>query len=170
MAATARQNVLRTMANVTRQACPMHGAGCSGGHSHADVMGAAKAIQSGGRHRSLATTQAPETEYAFEVSAAQLRFGEDVTKEVGLDFKNWGAKRVAVFSDPTVSKLRPLKRAIESLEAAGVPYDVFTDCRVEPNQESWTRAIDWTRRVKPDFFLATGGGSVIDTAKVANLY
>ena len=52
-----------------------------------------------------------------------------------MDFKNWGASRVAVFSDPTVSKLRPLKRAIESLEASGVPYDVYTDCRVEPNQE-----------------------------------
>ena len=85
MAATARQSVLRTMANVARQgACPMHGAGCSGGHSHEDVMGAAQAIRSGGRHRSLATAQAPETEYAFEVSAAQLRFGEDVTREVGM--------------------------------------------------------------------------------------
>ena len=86
------------------------------------------------------------------------------------DFKNWSATRVAVFSDPTVSKLRPLKRAIESLEASGVPFDVYTECRVEPNQESWTKAIDWTKRIKPSHFLAVGGGSVIDTAKVANLY
>ena len=79
------------MANVARQgACPMHGAGCSGGHSHEDVLGAAQAIRSGGRHRTLATTQAPETEYAFEVSAAQLRFGEDVTKEVGIDLSIGG--------------------------------------------------------------------------------
>jgi len=87
-----------------------------------------------------------------------------------MDFKNWSATRVAVFSDPTVSKLRPLKRAIESLEASGVPFDVYTECRVEPNQESWTKAIDWTKRIKPSHFLAVGGGSVIDTAKVANLY
>lgn len=30
-----------------------------------------------------------------------------------------------------------MQQAIESLDAAGVPYEVYDKCRVEPNQESY---------------------------------
>jgi len=36
----------------------------------------------------------PDKEYAFEVAAANLRFGEGVTKEVGMDFANMKARKV----------------------------------------------------------------------------
>lgn len=37
-------------------------------------------------------------------------------------------------------------------------------------QHSIREAIDWAKSYKPDAFLAVGGGSVIDTAKLMNLY
>lgn len=108
-----------------------------------------------------------QKEYAFEVraapvrspltpekvSAANLRFGEGVTRvrtappwsteltrtaqEVGMDFKNQNATKVGVWTDATVSKLLPMQMAIESLETAGVPYEVWDQTRVEPNQKSY---------------------------------
>lgn len=36
----------------------------------------------------------PEREYAFEVAASNLRFGQGVVREVGMDFANMKAKKV----------------------------------------------------------------------------
>jgi hydroxyacid-oxoacid transhydrogenase len=41
---------------------------------------------------------------------------------------------------------------------------------VEPKDSGIKGAIDFAKPWKPDAFLAVGGGSVIDTAKLMNLY
>lgn len=41
---------------------------------------------------------APEREYAFEVAASNIRFGQGVTREVGMDFANMKATNVRSFS------------------------------------------------------------------------
>lgn len=45
------------------------------------------------------------------------------------------ATKVGVYTDPTVAELLPMKTAVQSLESAGVPYEVFKDCKVEPSQD-----------------------------------
>lgn len=64
------------------------------------------------------------------------RFGEGVTREVGMDFANQKARKVGVFTDGTVGKLLPMQMAIESLEANNISYEIYDKTRVEPNQES----------------------------------
>lgn len=56
-------------------------------HSALDVMNAANAIKSGGRSRAQQAQRGyatpvdmPQKEYAFEVAASNLRFGEGVTR------------------------------------------------------------------------------------------
>lgn len=92
--------------------------------------------------------------------------------QVGSDFKSIGAKNVMVFSDPNIAALAngPLNRALASLSAAGVVAHVFTDVSIEPTDKSFGVAVQEAKRIKPDAFLAVGGGSVMDTAKAANLY
>ncbi|KAG6900970.1 hypothetical protein C0993_004408 [Termitomyces sp. T159_Od127] len=112
-----------------------------------------------------------EKEYAFEVAASNLRFGDGVTAEVGMDLKNMKARKVGVFTDPNVAKLRPMQTAVASLEAqSDLPFEIFDRVVVEPTEESWREAISWARRHDFSHFLAVGGGSVIDTAKAANLF
>lgn len=112
-----------------------------------------------------------EKEYAFELAASNLRFGDGVTAEVGMDLKNMKARKVGVFTDPNVAKLKPMKTALQALEAqTDLPFEVFDQVVAEPTEDSWRKAIDWARGHDFSHFLAVGGGSVIDTAKAANLF
>ncbi len=109
-------------------------------------------------------------EIAFEMATSSIRYGAGSTKEVGADFSEMGAKNVLVFTDPILSKLPPVRNAIESLEANKVPYQLFDRVRAEPTDESMQEAIRFATSNPHDAILAVGGGSTIDTAKAANLY
>jgi len=111
-----------------------------------------------------------DNEYAFEIAGAAVRFGAGVTREVGSDLADLGAKKVLVLSDPTVSRLRPVQSVVESLESSGIAFTLFDRVRVEPTEESFLDAIAFARRDAYDAFVAVGGGSTIDTAKAVNLY
>ncbi|EED79325.1 predicted protein [Postia placenta Mad-698-R] len=94
-----------------------------------------------------------------------------VTREVGMDLKNMKARKVAVFTDPIVAKLPPAKMAIASLESQNdLPFVVYDRVVAEPTEASWRDAIAWAREQDCSHFLAVGGGSVMDTAKAANLF
>ena len=119
--------------------------------------------------RGYATPQ-PEKEYAFEMAASAIRFGNGVTREIGMDLKNMGAKNVAVVTDGTVDKLRAMDQVRAALGDEGITYAVYNRTRIEPKDSSILDAIAWAKPMMPDAFVAVGGGSVIDTAKLMNLY
>lgn len=112
-----------------------------------------------------------QMEYAFEMATSTIRFGRGATKEVGFDLKNLGIqKNVCVITDQTVGKLPPMDAVRDSLTKAGISFEVFDKVVVEPTDESVKVAIDFCRSKNFDGFVAVGGGSVLDTAKAANLY
>jgi hydroxyacid-oxoacid transhydrogenase len=88
--------------------------------------------------RSLATPvdTSRQKEYAFEMAASSIRFGIGCTKEVGMDFKNMGAKRVCVVTDVNVAKLDAMKQVMEALSREGIEFTVFDKTRVEPKDYS----------------------------------
>ncbi|MGE2735841.1 hydroxyacid-oxoacid transhydrogenase [Mycolicibacterium vaccae] len=107
---------------------------------------------------------------AFTVDASRVTFGRGCLAEVGERAAALGVTRVALFSDPGVAELEIFDTAARSLRAAGVDTVVYTDVRVEPTDESFRRAIDFATEAGVDGYVSVGGGSVIDTAKAANLY
>ncbi|XP_018326978.1 probable hydroxyacid-oxoacid transhydrogenase, mitochondrial isoform X2 [Agrilus planipennis] len=111
-----------------------------------------------------------EKEYAFEIISPTVRFGPGVTKEVGLDVLNLNLKNVCVITDSNISKLAPLKVTLDSLAKHQVKFEVYDQVRIEPNEESFKQAARFAIGSNFDGFIAVGGGSVIDTAKAANLY
>jgi len=70
------------------------------------------------------------------MAASSIRFGPGCTKEVGMDFKNMGAKKVMVVTDTTVEKLDAMQQVREGLEREGIAYGVFNKVRVEPKDHS----------------------------------
>jgi hydroxyacid-oxoacid transhydrogenase len=109
-------------------------------------------------------------DFAFEMAVSSVRFGVGVTREVGMDLAELGARLVMVVTDPVVGKLAPAATVIESLERSGVPYALYNRVRVEPSDESFLDAIAFGKARPFDAFVAVGGGSTIDTAKAVNLY
>ncbi|KAF5363695.1 hypothetical protein D9756_000628 [Leucocoprinus leucothites] len=159
-----RNTILRLINASQHSACP-----CHGGRSHVHPHSQAQAVN---QLRNFATpVDKVEKEYAFEVAASNLRFGDGVTAEVGMDLKNMKARKVGVFTDPNVAKLKPMKAAIAALESqTDLPFEVYDRVVAEPTEDSWRNAIAWARKHNFSHFLAVGGGSVIDTAKAANLF
>lgn len=71
------------------------------------------------------------------MAASAIRFGPGVTKEVGMDFKNMGAKRVCVVTDSTVRNLNAMKQVVEGLNNEGIEFMVYDGVRVEPKDSSY---------------------------------
>ena len=166
-AATRALNLLRTVQYTHPPSCPCHSNPShhhnSNTHSHPSIRHA---------RRTLATPvdASRQKEYAFEMAASAIRFGPGCTKEVGMDFKNMHAQKVCVVTDRNVAKLDAMRQVAEGLEREGIQYSVYDRARVEPKDYSIKEAIEFAKPYAPDAFLAVGGGSVIDTAKLMNLY
>src|SRR5688572_1856972 len=107
---------------------------------------------------------------AFEMAVSSIRFGKGVTREIGMDLAELGARHVLVLTDPVLRTLPPVQTVLQSLEASKLRYAMFDRVRVEPTDESFLEAIEFARQGSYDAFVAVGGGSTIDTAKAANLY
>ena len=104
------------------------------------------------------------------MACSNIRYGAGVTAEVGMDLANMKAKNVAVFTDKTVANLPAMKTTVDSLTKNKVNFKVYDDVRVEPTDVSFKAAADFAKKGDFDVILAVGGGSVMDTAKAANLY
>jgi hydroxyacid-oxoacid transhydrogenase len=107
---------------------------------------------------------------AFEMAASAVRFGQGVTREVGLDLADLGTAKVLVITDRTLSGLSPVHTVLESLERSHLQCALYDRVRVEPTDESFLDAIAFAKQDVYDAFVAVGGGSTIDTAKAVNLY
>ncbi|MBU4427167.1 MAG: iron-containing alcohol dehydrogenase [Proteobacteria bacterium] len=111
-----------------------------------------------------------EYDYAFEMAASNIRFGPGTTREVGMDLSELGLKRVMVVTDPNLTGMLPVETVLESLSRENVSYSLFDRVRIEPTDSSLKEAIEFAKSDSFEGFVAVGGGSTIDTAKVANLY
>ena len=111
----------------------------------------------------------PNGETAFSVEATAVRFGPGVLGEIGADAAALGLRRVALFTDARVRRLLPVATALASLRAAGVDAALYDEVAVEPSEESAAAAARFAAEAGVDGFVSIGGGSVIDTTKLANL-
>jgi hydroxyacid-oxoacid transhydrogenase len=111
-----------------------------------------------------------DRDIAFEMAASSVRYGAGVTRELGADLAERGHHRVMVVTDRVVATLPPVAEVLETLEHHNIHVVLYDYVRVEPTDASLRDAIDVAQRESCDAFIAVGGGSTIDTAKIANLY
>ncbi len=110
-----------------------------------------------------------EGETVFSVSSAPIKFGPGALRETGADALALGMTRVALFVDPHVRASAAGATVQDALRAAGLDVAVYDQARCEPNSDSFEAAAAFARDGAFDGFVSLGGGSVMDTAKAANL-
>ncbi len=113
------------------------------------------------------TTGARET--VFTLEATPVKFGPGAAADAGWELARLGVARALLVTDPRVAAAGHPERVRAAIEAAGIAVVVFDRARVEPSLDSLEEAAAFARDADVDGFVSVGGGSAIDTAKVANL-
>ncbi len=99
-------------------------------------------------------------------SPTRFYFGRGFTDNTGNYLADAGySKALVVYGGGSVIKTGTLKRALASLDAAGVSYVELPGVRPNPEVELVREGIKVARAEQVDVILAIGGGSVIDCSK-----
>ncbi len=108
-------------------------------------------------------------ETIFTMEATPVKFGAGASNDAGWELKRLGVKRVMLVTDPGVAALGHPERIKGLIEQEGIEVVIYDRARVEPTIESFQDAADFALEHEVDGFVSVGGGSSMDTAKVANL-
>jgi alcohol dehydrogenase class IV len=114
-------------------------------------------------------TAGREHETIFTLEATPIKFGPGAAADAGWELNRLGVKRALLVTDPGVAAIGHPERIRASIEAEGIEVVVYDRARVEPTLDSFQEAADFARDAQVDGFVSVGGGSSIDTAKVADL-
>jgi hydroxyacid-oxoacid transhydrogenase len=108
-------------------------------------------------------------ETIFTLEATPVKFGPGASADAGWELKRLGVRRALLVTDPGVAALGHPERIKRLIEAEGIEVVRFDRSRVEPTLQSLQEAADFAIAEGVDGFVSVGGGSAMDTAKVANL-
>ncbi len=104
------------------------------------------------------------------MNSSRIKYGPGATREVGFDMQQLGARRVLVVTDPNLAGSEAVAIALAALHSEGLDAMLYDRVHVEPTDISFQEAIRFATDGRFDGYVAVGGGSVMDTAKAANLY
>ncbi len=107
---------------------------------------------------------------SFTVTTPRITFGAGSLALVGDVARRLGMRRPLLVTDPHLATLPPVATARKALEEAGLVVTLFDGVAIEPTDRSFREAVRFATDGGFDGFVSVGGGSVIDTAKVADLY
>jgi alcohol dehydrogenase class IV len=95
-----------------------------------------------------------------------VRFGPGRIKELAEVLSAAGIKRPLFVTDPGLAKLPVVAKTLKLLDAAKVPYGVFSDVKPNPVESNLTAGIAVFKKGKHDGVIAFGGGSALDLGKL----
>ncbi|MFB6470171.1 MAG: hydroxyacid-oxoacid transhydrogenase [Vulcanisaeta sp. AZ3] len=105
----------------------------------------------------------------FQIELPKVKFGIGATEELGYEVKRLGLRRVLLVVGQKMVNLKPYEKVYNILKDNAEEVHVTTDVHIEPEDEALIEAFKKIKDLKIDGFIALGGGSTIDTAKVLNL-
>ena len=107
--------------------------------------------------------------FNFELKT-KLYFGKNKHLETGKILSSYGAKKVLVFiGQGSVRKSGLLDQITNTLKEENIHFEVLEGIRPNPTIQLTREFLKYARSYQPDFLLAIGGGSVIDTAKLVSV-
>ena len=106
----------------------------------------------------------------FTVAMPKYTFGRGSLNEAGARALGMGMHSVALFTDPMLLHGPYVDTVKRSLLDQGISVDLFSDIRIEPDDDTVGMAAKFLQQGKFDGVVSVGGGSVIDSAKAALVY
>lgn len=80
-----------------------------------------------------------------------------------------GKSKVVIFTDKGISNSGLLEIPLQYVKEAGVSYELLDDLKVEPSCDEVQEVVDRFKTTNAELIIAVGGGSVMDTAKLASV-
>jgi hydroxyacid-oxoacid transhydrogenase len=114
-------------------------------------------------------SMASDHETIFTMEATPVKYGAGASQDAGWELRRLGVRRAMLVTDPGVAALGHPERIKGLIEAEGIDVVLYARARVEPTIDSFQDAADFAIEHDVDGFVSVGGGSSMDTAKVANL-
>jgi len=108
--------------------------------------------------------ETPRSPFQF-VSPRRMIMGENSIKSLGQVVKGYGVGKVLLVTDKVLRELGVLEPAIESLDLAGIEFDIFDDVEPNPTIENVEHGIEMVKKERFDIVIGIGGGSPLDVAK-----
>ena len=108
-------------------------------------------------------------ETIFTMEATPVKYGPGACADAGWELKRLGVGRVMLVTDPGVAALGYVEQVCRVIAQEGIEIVVYDRARVEPTIDSFQDAAEFALEYEPDGFVSIGGGSAMDTAKVADL-
>lgn len=109
------------------------------------------------------------TETLFTWSAPPIKFGVGAVQELAFEVQSRRWRTCLVLTDERVAKTEFFAVVQEVLSRSGTVVTIYDRVAVEPTDRSVVAAAEETAGEAWDGYVAVGGGSVLDTAKLVNL-
>ncbi|ESQ20396.1 MAG: Alcohol dehydrogenase, class IV [uncultured Acidilobus sp. CIS] len=109
------------------------------------------------------------TDSVFVLNLPYIKFGMGASKEVGYEARRLGITSALLVVGKRLAETKLAEQVRSSLESQGIRVEVFTDVHIEPEDEAIVEGYRKIKDLRVDGFVALGGGSTIDTAKLLNL-
>jgi alcohol dehydrogenase class IV len=107
--------------------------------------------------------------YQF-VSTTRVIAGRGLIEGIGFEFMKEGAKRPLIVTDQVIRGTGLIDKVQAGVDDGGLETaGVFDDCPQDSATDVVERCAEAAKEAGADSFLAVGGGSVMDTAKAANV-
>ena len=95
--------------------------------------------------------------------------GQGAIKEIVPEIKARGYKKLFVTATPDLVEFKVTKKVTDLLDAAKIPYCLYTDIQANPSIENVKGGVKMFKAEKCDAIVAIGGGSSMDTAKAIGI-
>ena len=95
--------------------------------------------------------------------------GENALGRIPEIFAANGVKRLVVFTDKGIEAAGLLEFPMAKVRETGVEAVILDDLPAEPTYMEAQKMVDQCKECGADFIMAAGGGSVMDTAKLASI-
>ncbi len=95
----------------------------------------------------------------------QVFFGRNSLKKLPEILPTLGKRCLVIYGRSQVKRVGAYEKVVQSLKSSGIEFQDFSGIKPNPTLSKVKEGIKFAQEFKPDFLIALGGGSVIDTAK-----